>query len=91
MNHIPELLKLLDWATGDDTGVSSKALCRFMLGLKPNRWGLMAPSDMDDRSRCIRPLNLMPEWWDRLMELARVSVEWSRQIPLLRQERKLYE
>lgn len=41
-----DYLKILDWATGDDTGVSSEGLCRFMLGLEPNRWGFSAPFDL---------------------------------------------
>lgn len=63
------LLKIIDWATGDDTGVSSEALCRFMLGLKPSHYVFSEPSDEDDRGRCIRLLNLVPEWWDRLDEM----------------------
>lgn len=95
------LKKAIDWATGHDTGSSSAALCRFMLGLKPaSNWEYEAPSDADDRGRCIRLLNLIPEWWDRLDEMAEIpgrkvltfakgEVErgWKEQIPLIKKER----
>ena len=101
-SKIEEILKLIDWATGDDTGSSSEALCRFMLGLEPGGWGFQAPSDADDRGRCIRLLNLVPEWWDRLDEMAEIpgskvltfehgEVErgWKEQIPLIKKEAEL--
>lgn len=97
-----DYLKIIEWATGDDTGVSSKALCRFMLGLTNRAASFDCPSDADDRGRCIRLLNLIPEWWDRLDEMAvlpsvNVSVfilgaievqpqGWREQIPLIRKE-----
>lgn len=102
MNREEILQKIIEWATGDDTGTSSKFLCRYMLGLEPNKWGMSCPSDASDRGRCIRLLNLIPEWWDRLDELAnlpsrvviyysgkgiRTNEEgWKEQIPLIRKE-----
>jgi hypothetical protein len=81
-----KLIKLIDWATSDDTGTSSEFLCRYMLGLKPgNTWGISAPADRSDRGRCIRLLNKFPEWWERLEELNKYS-QWSDQIPLIRSE-----
>lgn len=98
-----KLIKLITWATGDDTGMSSNALCRWMLDLKPCQYGYSAPSDAGDRGRCIRLLNLMPEWWDRLDEMAKIPSSkvtffnkngmgtreegWKEQIPLIREER----
>lgn len=68
-----DLLKIIDWATGEHTGMSSKALCRKMLGIRASsNWGYPAPSDASDRGRCIRLLNLIPEWWDRLDEMASI-------------------
>lgn len=78
-----EFLRLLEWATDDDTGTSSEYLCRYMLGLKPNKWGKSAPSDKWDRGRCIRLLNLMPSWWNRLEEL---RPDWGEQIDLILEE-----
>lgn len=78
---------LIDWATGDDNGTSSEYLCRYMVGLEPNKtWGKSHPYDQADRGRCIRLLNRNPEWWDRLDELAEVSEGWKEQIPLIRKE-----
>lgn len=77
--------KILDWATGEDTGSSSNALCRHMLGLPINQYW-SAPSDADDRGRCIRLLNLVPKWWDRLDEMLEVSEDWKEQIELIKKE-----
>ncbi len=91
----------LEWALSDDTGMSSEALARHMLGF--NHYGhYPAPSDKDDRGRCIRLLNLIPEWWDRLDEMAQYpsgnltyfkngkvltrKEGWTEQIPLIRKE-----
>ena len=94
-----QLLKIIEWATGDDTGISSMALCRHMLGIYPEQRN-HAPSDADDRGRCVRLLNLIPEWWDRLDEMAEIpgtkvltfqhgEIErgWKEQIPLIKAER----
>lgn len=99
-----ELLKITEWATGTDTGLSSRSLCRFMLGIPADNWGYEAPYDADDRGRCIRLLNLIPEWWDRLDELTKLPSKesnllsakgieivqrgWKEQIPLIRKEGK---
>lgn len=96
-----QLLEIIDWATGDDTGVSSKALCRFMLGLTL-RGNYHHPHDQADRGRCMRLLNRVPEWWDRLDEMANIpstkvtvfgknGIEtrqegWKDQIALIRKE-----
>ena len=95
--------RALEWLLSDDTGLSSKTLCAHMLGL-PYGGHSSAPSDADDRGRCIRLLNKIPEWWDRLDEMASnkdievfvisgkgMDVEmqgWSKQIPLIRAEAK---
>ena len=94
--------KIIDWATGDDTGISSNALCRFMCRLEPDSSGFTAPLDASDRGRCIRLLNLIPEWWSRLDEMAELpSIKvgvfssngmevrergWKEQIPLIKKE-----
>lgn len=83
-------VKIADWATGSDTGASSKALMRYMLGLKPSSWGFFAPSDADDRGRCVRLLNLFPEWLERLDEMAQF-ICWGEQIPLIKSEFEQYK
>jgi hypothetical protein len=58
------------WGSSDDTGISSKALLRHMMYMPENGYS-MPPSDADDRGRCIRLLELIPEWIPRLQELAK--------------------
>jgi hypothetical protein len=78
---------IIKWATGDDTGVSSRFLCRWLYGFDPaDLRYYTAPSDASDRGSCIRLLNLIPEWWDRLDEMAGVSKGWEEQIPLIKKE-----
>jgi len=79
--------KIIKWLLGGDTGASSEAICAYMLGLKPANFGYMAPSDKGDRGRCIRLLNLFPEWWDRLYEMSDISEYWDEQIPIIESER----
>ena len=55
------------WLLGDDTGMSSKMLAAHMLGLKPAR--NTPPTDASDRGRCIRLLEIIPEWIERLDEM----------------------
>lgn len=97
-----QLLKIIEWATGDDTGISSKHIARHMLGFHGKRRGFGAPSDADDRGRCIRLLNLIPEWWGKLDEMAAYPSSkvhswkdgkaivyedgWKEQIPLIKKE-----
>lgn len=78
--------KIINWATGDDTGVSSKAIMRHMSGQEPQHpWGFMPPADSADRGRCIRLLNLFPEWWDRLDEMLQYR-GWQGQVPMIKEQ-----
>lgn len=81
-----QLIKLLNWATDHDTGVSSEVLLRHMIGLYPGFWRHSSPSDAYDRGRCIRLLNIIPEWWDRLDEMSEFG-DWKEQIKLIREEK----
>jgi len=92
--------RALYWALSDNTGTSSKTLCRFMLGFPQKN--PMPPSDRDDRLRCIMLLELIPEWLLRLGELAKTKpiemsvigstgittqvTGWADQIPLIIKE-----
>lgn len=60
--------RALFWSMSGDTGISSEAICSHMTG-NPVRRGFMPPSDADDRGRCIRLLELIPEWLPRLDEM----------------------
>lgn len=57
------------WALSDDTGTSSKAIARHMTGARHGIFGAGPPRDSSDRGRCIRLLELIPEWLPRLNEM----------------------
>lgn len=62
--------RALFWALSGDTGISSKAIMAHMTGSpKTDSFGMMPPSDASDRGRCIRLLELIPEWLPRLDEM----------------------
>lgn len=65
--------RALFWALSDDTGKSSKAIAKHMLGY-PGDWSA-PPSDADDRGRCIRLLELVPEWIEPLSEMVRYDAQ----------------
>ena len=63
------------WRAGRDTGSSSKTLCSMMLGETPRYRD--HPMDGSDLGRCLRLLDLIPEWKPRLAEMATVSPYWA--------------
>lgn len=60
--------RALFWALSGDTGSSSEAIARHMTDGQQYRYG-GPPSDSSDRGRCIRLLELIPEWIPRLPEM----------------------
>lgn len=60
--------RALFWALSGDTGISSEAIARHMTG---NAGRMSPPSDASDRGRCIRLLELIPEWITRLPEMVK--------------------
>jgi hypothetical protein len=68
--------RLARWATGGDTGSSSEAIAAVMTGNKPKGY-VDHPLDGGDLGRCIRLLDLIPEWKVRLSEMASFSEEWA--------------
>lgn len=60
--------RALFWALSGDTGNSSRTIAGHMTG-NPTESHQMPPSDRDDRGRCIRLLELIPEWIPRLKEM----------------------
>lgn len=63
----------LAWIVGSDTGSSSKALWAVMMGQKSQK---DHPIDTADLGRCLRLLELVPEWKARIGEMASVSPYW---------------
>ena len=61
--------RALFWALAGDTGISSEAIAAHMSGYPNTR--MMPPSDGSDRGRCIRLLELIPEWIPRLKEMVK--------------------
>lgn len=69
--------RALEWIVGDDTGVSSKAIWAHMMGTKPESWCFgNHPHDPDDFGRCYRLLCRIPEWRQRIGEMATLGPEW---------------
>lgn len=71
----PIEIRALFWALSDDTGISSEAIARHMTGDTIRR--MTPPSDSSDRGRCIRLLEIVPEWIPRLKEM----VQYDSQAP----------
>ena len=86
------------WASGDKTGISSKALLSVMLGKRP-KTSFCYPHDGGDLGRCIGLLDAVPEYRERLSEMNSVGKEWAALIdhwPELesrwrRKDEKLYD
>ena len=71
-HHKPVEERALFWALAGSTGISSKAIAKHMTGFSSEQpFGFMPPSDADDRSRCIRLLEIIPEWIPRLKEMVK--------------------
>lgn len=64
------------WAAGDSTGISSKAMLSAMLG-KPPKTRFCYPSDNGDFGRCMGLLDAVPEYRERLHEMKDVGPEWA--------------
>jgi len=71
-HNIPIEGRALFWALAGESGISSKAIAKHMTGISAEAaFGFMPPSDADDRRRCIRLLELIPEWLPRLNEMVK--------------------
>lgn len=68
--------RALRWASGNQVGVSSKAILQVMTGNPPGD-GYCYPHDGDDLQRCLVLLALIPEWKPRLAEMKTVGPEWA--------------
>ena len=66
--------RALLWLAGGDSGASSEAICHHMLGMESDG---SFPWDPSDLGRCLRLLELFPEWKPRIREMARYSPHWA--------------
>ena len=67
--------RAMEWLGSGETGISSKAICAYMLG------GASAdddsyPRDPSDLGRCLRLLDQVPEWKPRMAEMAQWGPVW---------------
>lgn len=63
------------WIESADYGQSSRAIATVMTGHRAD-WGSW-PRDPSDLGRCVRLLQRIPEWRDRIGEMAAVSGPWA--------------
>lgn len=69
--------RVIEWLAGGDTGTSSKAIAFWLTAkVKDQRWGASTPIDPSDLGRCLRLLEVMPEWKSRIGEMAEAGGEW---------------
>lgn len=66
--------RVIAWLLSEDTGASSMTICAHMVG-EPHdcAW----PSDAGDLGRCLRLLDLIPEWKPRIKEMATHGPGWA--------------
>lgn len=76
------------WLLSEDVGVSSKAICAHMLGEPTEDYGY--PHDPSDLGRCIRLLQLVPEWEPRIIEMSKYGPGWAGLAPQWRRIVDLY-
>lgn len=62
------------WMANGHIGMSSKTMWSHFMGVKG--FPVNHPYDPDDFSRCYKLLQTVPEWKDRVSELAILSEEW---------------
>ncbi|WP_024717979.1 hypothetical protein [Pseudomonas putida] len=64
------------WMRDGEVGMSSRAIHDHMLGLTPKCGYFDYPLDPDDLNRCIKLLELIPEWKPRMGEMAQRGEQW---------------
>lgn len=68
------------WLAEGETGTSSATIAHFMLGRIDGFAEVSAPRDLDDLRRCLLLLDRIPEWAERMPEMADVP-GWERLAP----------
>lgn len=70
-------VRIAQWLASGDTGMSSKAIMLWLsAGVKEDRWGAATPGDPADLGRCLRLLERIPEWKERIGEMAGAGGYW---------------
>ncbi len=60
----------IDWLRNGERGVSSEAIFQHMTGVPVGAWSLWPPADTSDMRRCRLLLAAVPEFRERLHEMA---------------------
>lgn len=69
--------RIAEWIGSGDTGLSSKAIMLWLSArTKDQMWGAYTPSDPADLGRCLRLLERIPEWKERMPEMAEAGGMW---------------
>lgn len=79
MNNKTIEQRVIEWLLSDDTGDSSKSICRHMM-LNEGCGPFSYPSDPADLGRCLRLLARIPEWEDRIGEMTQNGPGWAGQV-----------
>lgn len=73
----------MEWQRRAEKGISSNAIFETMTGFPVcGSWGRGYPSDPDDLRRCRLLLDAVPEFSDRLEEMAIVGPEWAELVAI---------
>ena len=75
--------RLLEWwCCGGGTRINSEAIVFVMCGLEPeiilDKYWTPYPHDSNDFGRCYRLLQAMPEWKERIKEMACLGKVWEK-------------
>lgn len=74
---------VMNWLMSYDTGLSSRTIVavmeedRALAAALLGSWGVWYPHDPADLGRCIRLLDIAPEYRERLSEMGHVSQVWA--------------
>jgi hypothetical protein len=68
----------LNWLLSGDTGASSESIMRVMEGVPG---ACYTPMDLWDVGRCVRLLDRIPEYRERLAEMGKASKYWAALLP----------
>jgi hypothetical protein len=69
--------RIAEWLASWDTGTSSKSIMLWLSSKTADKtWGASTPSDCADLARCLRLLERIPEWKQRMGEMAETGGEW---------------
>jgi len=69
--------RIAEWLASGDVGSSSKAIMLWLSsGTTDTRYGPDTPRDAGDLARCLRLLERIPEWKERMPEMAAAGGLW---------------